>query len=176
MKKRIFSVALAICLVLSLMPMSVFADSAEVIRIDVGGANVDNENYQIDDNQIILRKRDVTYELTGTTDKNISLWGSNDAVDINQAFYIRANGVAVNGGIIVQNSPVKMVLELAGENTISKLSANDLTIKGAGTLYATSLSVTQATSYMPSALHITDATVVVNTSTSAGDSCEWNGP
>lgn len=176
MKKRIFSVALAICLVLSLMPMSVFADSAEVIRIDVGGANVDNENYQIDDNQIILRKRDVTYELTGTTDKNISLWGSNDAADINQAFYIRANGVAVNGGIIVQNSPVKMVLELAGENTISKLSANDLTIKGAGTLYATSLSVTQATSYMPSALHITDATVVVNTSTSAGDSCEWNGP
>lgn len=156
--------------------MSVFADSAEVIRIDVGGANVDNENYQIDDNQIILRKRDVTYELTGTTDKNISLWGSNDAADINQAFYIRANGVAVNGGIIVQNSPVKMVLELAGENTISKLSANDLTIKGAGTLYATSLSVTQATSYMPSALHITDATVVVNTSTSAGDSCEWNGP
>lgn len=49
MKKRIFSVALAICLVLSLMPMSVFADSAEVIQIDVGGANVKNENYQIDD-------------------------------------------------------------------------------------------------------------------------------
>lgn len=176
MKKRIFSVALAICLVLSLMPMSVFADSAEVIQIDVGGANVDNENYLIDDSRIILRKRDVTYELTGTTDKNISLWGSNDAADIGQVFYIRANGVTVNGGILVQNSPVKMVLELAGENTISKLSANDLTIKGAGTLYATSLSVTQATSYMPSALHITDATVVVNTSTSAGDSCEWNGP
>ena len=176
MKKRIFSVALAICLVLSLMPMSVFADSAEVIQIDVGGANVDNENYLIDDSRIILRKRDVTYELTGTTDKNISLWGSNDAADIDQAFYIRANGVTVNGGILVQNSPVKMVLELAGENTISKLSANDLTIKGAGTLYATSLNVTQATSYMPSALHITDATVVVNTSTSAHDSCEWNGP
>ena len=176
MKKRIFSVALAICLVLGLMPMSVFADPAEVIQIDVGGANVDNENYLIDDSRIILRKRDVTYELTGTTDKNISLWGSNDAADIDQAFYIRANGVTVNGGILVQNSPVKMVLELAGENTISKLSANDLTIKGAGTLYATSLNVTQKTSYMPSALHITDATVVVNTLTSAGDSCEWNGP
>ena len=176
MKKRIFSVALAICLVLGLMPMSVFADPAEVIQIDVGGANVDNENYLIDDSRIILRKRDVTYELTGTTDKNISLWGSNDAADIDQAFYIRANGVTVNGGILVQNSPVKMVLELAGENTISKLSANDLTIKGAGTLYATFLRVTQKTSYMPSALHITDATVVVNTLTSAGDSCEWNGP
>lgn len=56
MKKRIFSVALAICLVLSLMPMSVFADPAEVIQIDVGGANVDNENYLIDDSRIILRK------------------------------------------------------------------------------------------------------------------------
>ena len=176
MKKRIFSVALAICLVLSLMPISVFADPAEVIQIDVGGENADNENYLIDDNRIILRKRDVTYELTGTTDKNISLWGSNNAADIGQAFYIRANGVTVNGGILVQNSPVKMVLELAGENTISKLSANDLTIKGAGTLYAESLKVTQKTSYMPSALHITDATIVVNTSTSAGDSCEWNGP
>lgn len=176
MKKRIFSVALAICLVLGLMPMSVFAAPAEVIQIDVGGANVDNENYLIDDSRIILRKRDVTYELTGTTDKNISLWGSNDAADVDQAFYIRANGVTVNGGILVQNSPVKMVLELAGENTISKLSANDLTIKGAGTLYATFLRVTQKTSYMPSALHITDATVVVNTLTSAGDSCEWNGP
>ncbi|WP_412383790.1 hypothetical protein [Hominenteromicrobium sp.] len=53
--------------------MSVFADPAEVIQIDVGGANVDNENYLIDDSRIILRKRDVTYELTGTTDKNISL-------------------------------------------------------------------------------------------------------
>ena len=156
--------------------MSVFAAPAEVIQIDVGGANVDNENYLIDDSRIILRKRDVTYELTGTTDKNISLWGSNDAADVDQAFYIRANGVTVNGGILVQNSPVKMVLELAGENTISKLSANDLTIKGAGTLYATFLRVTQKTSYMPSALHITDATVVVNTLTSAGDSCEWNGP
>ena len=176
MRKRIFSVALAICLVLSLMPISVFADPAEVIQIDVGGENADNENYLIDDNRIILRKRDVTYELTGTTDKNISLWGSNNAADIGQAFYIRANGVTVNGGILVQNSPVKMVLELAGENTISKLSANDLTIKGAGTLYAESLKVTQKTSYMPSALHITDATIVVNTSTSAGDSCEWNGP
>ena len=176
MRKRIFSVALAICLVLSLMPISVFADPADVIQIDVGGANEDNENYLIDDNRIILLKRDVTYELTGTTDKNISLWGSNNAADIGQAFYIRANGVTVNGGILVQNSPVKMVLELAGENTISKLSANDLTIKGAGTLYATSLNVTQKTTYMPSALHITDATVVVNTSTSAGDSCEWNGP
>ena len=176
MRKRIFSVALAICLVLSLMPISVFADPADVIQIDVGGANEDNENYLIDDNRIILLKRDVTYELTGTTDKNISLWGSNNAADIGQAFYIRANGVTVNGGILVQNSPVKMVLELAGENTISKLSANDLTIKGAGTLYAESLKVTQKTSYMPSALHITDATIVVNTSTSAGDSCEWNGP
>ena len=176
MKKRIFSVALVICLVLSLMPISVFADPADVIQIDVGGANENNENYLIDDNRIILRKRDVTYELTGTTDKNISLWGSNNAADIGQAFYIRANGVTVNGGILVQNSPVKMVLELAGENTISKLSANDLTIRGAGTLYAESLEVTQMTSYMPSALHITDATVVVNTSTSAGDSCEWNGP
>lgn len=176
MKKRILGIALAICMMIFCVPMGVFADSAEVIQIDVGGANVDNENYLIDDSRIILRKRDVTYELTGTTDKNISLWGSNDAADIDQAFYIRANGVTVNGGILVQNSPVKMVLELAGENTISKLSANDLTVKGAGTLYATSLNVTQATSYMPSALHITDATIVVNTSTSAHDSCEWNGP
>ena len=42
------------------------------IVIDVGGANVENENYKITDTGINIRKRDVNYELTGTTDKQIN--------------------------------------------------------------------------------------------------------
>lgn len=141
-----------------------------------GGGNVDNDDYQISDSEIRLRKRDVIYELTGTTSKPIWIWGSNNAADIEQAFYIRANGVTVSGGIIVQNSPVKMVLDIPENtvNTISKVTANDLTIKGAGTLNASYVSVGQKTTYMPSALHITDTTIIVTNP--AGNPSEWNGP
>lgn len=143
-----------------------------------GGGNVDNDDYQISDSEIRLRKRDVIYELTGTTSKPIWIWGSNNAADIDQAFYIRANGVTVSGGITVKNSPVKMVLDVVAgtDNTISRVYADDLTIKGAGTLRASDIGVTQKTTYMPSALHITDTTVIVTTPASAGDSSEWNGP
>ena len=179
MKKRILSMLMAICLVLCIIPLSSMAAPEDtVVKLDVSGENVDNEDYKIDDSRIILRKRDVMYELTGTTDKKISIWGSNNASDIDQAFYIRTNNVEIGGGIIVENSPVKMVLDIPSgtDNTISRVSANDLTIKGTGTLRASSLKVTQKTSYMPSALHITDTKIVVTTPATAGDSSEWNGP
>lgn len=142
-----------------------------------GGGSVDNENYKIDDSRIILRKRDtVIYELTGTTDKKISIWGSNESADVDQAFCIRAKNVTLNGGIQVENSPVKMVLEVpkGTNNTIKKITANDLTVKGSGTLNAEIMSVTQKTSYMPSALHIQDTTIIVRNP--ANTSGEWNGP
>ena len=144
-----------------------------------GGGSVDNENYKIDDDRIILRKRDtVIYELTGTTNKKISIWGSNDPADVDQAFYIRANNVTLNGGIQVENSPVKMVLDVpkGTNNTIQKITANDLTVKGSGTLNAEIMSVTQRTSYMPSALHIQDTTIIVNNPAKRKNSNEWNGP
>lgn len=86
--------------------------------------------------------------------------------------------MTVSGGITVQNSPVKMVLDVVAgtDNTISRVYADDLTIKGAGTLRASDIGVTQKTTYMPSALHITDTTVIVTTPASASDSSEWNGP
>ena len=114
--------------------------------------------------------------MTGTTDKKISIWGSNKPEDVDQAFYIRAKNVTLNGGIQVENSPVKMVLEVpkGTNNTIKKITANDLTVKGSGTLNAEIMSVTQKTSYMPSALHIQDTTIIVRNP--ANTSGEWNGP
>ena len=114
--------------------------------------------------------------MTGTTDKKISIWGSNKPEDVDQAFYIRAKNVTLNGGIQVENSPVKMVLEVpeGTTNTIKKITANDLTVKGSGTLNAQTMSVTQKTSYMPSALHIQDTTIIVRNP--ANTSGEWNGP
>lgn len=142
-----------------------------------GGGSVVNENYAIEAERIVLKKQDtVIYELTGTTDKKISIWGSNKPADVNQAFYIRAKNVTLNGGIQVENSPVKMVLEVpeGTQNTIKKITANDLTVKGSGTLNAQTMSVTQKTSYMPSALHIQDTTIIVRNP--ANTSGEWNGP
>lgn len=185
--RRMASLLLSMILCITMMPISVFADETggttptepamKVVNIDVSDDNVENEDYKIDDNGIILRKRDVKYELSGTTDKEIRLWGSNNAEDIDQAFYMVLNKVVVNGGIKVENSPVKMVIDVpeGTVNTISKVRANDLTITGKGELNATDLDVTQKTSYMPSALCIKDATVNVNCRSNAGDSCEWNG-
>lgn len=197
-RKRILSLVLSMLVCIAMMPMAVFAtggtesleiteneqenvqaEPTAVVKIDVGGENIDNAEYQIDDNRIILRQRDaVYYELTGTTDKKISVWGSNNAEDINQAFYVRLNNVTVNGSIVVENSPVKMVLDVPSgtTNTIKKLYANDLTIKGEGTLNASDLGVTQRTSYMPSALKITDTTIKVQRPPDSKDSSEWNGP
>lgn len=179
MKKYVLSILVALCMVLCFVPMAAFADDMPTtINIDVGGGNTDaSPDYKIEDKSIKLLKRDVTYVLTGKTDKKISVWGSNNPEEIGQTFYIVAKNVTVNGGIVVENSPVKMVLEIPENtvNTISKVTANDLTIKGAGTLNASYVSVGQKTTYMPSALHITDTKVIVNSPADAGDSCEWNG-
>lgn len=175
MKKYLLSILMALCMVLCFVPMAAFADEpTDVIQVDVGGENVDNDNYIIDDSRIVLRKKDVIYELIGTTNKYIDIRGT--SVNGN-AFYIRANGVAVNGGITVVNNPVKLVLEVpeGTNNTISKVMPNDLTIKGPGTLRASYLGSAQKAGDMPSALHITDTKVIVNSPADAGDSCEWNG-
>ena len=179
MKKYLLSILMAFCMVLCLAPMAAFADDVPTtVNIDVGGGNTDaSPDYKIDDEKISLLKRDVTYVLTGETDKKISVWGSNNSEEIGQTFYIVASNVTVNGGIVVENSPVKMVLDIPENtvNTISSVTANDLTIKGTGTLNASYVGVTQNTSYMPSALHITDTTVIVNSPADAHDSCQWNG-
>lgn len=177
MQRKMLKILMALCLVLCLAPAAL-AEPTTVVKIDVGGGAVDNENYKIDDSRIILRKRDtVIYELTGTTDKKISIWGSNDPADVDQAFYIRAKNVTLNGGIQVENSPVKMVLEVpeGTTNTIKKITANDLTVKGSGTLNAQTMSVTQKTSYMPSALHIQDTTITVTHLKETTDADYWHG-
>lgn len=199
MKKLLAMFLAALCMVLCLVPMTALAETettmpaepvvpAEpvgnsetvmpVVTIDVGGANTENENYKIDDTGISLRKRNVQYVLTGTTDKKVSVWGNNNSEEgLKEAHYIKLDNATINGGIIVENSPVRMVVEVADGtvNTVKRLSANDLTISGSGTLNAEDLNVTQKTSYMPSKLLISDTTVTVTEPANSGDSCEWNG-
>ena len=178
MKKKLFSVILTFCFALLLLPVTVFAETPTntPVIIDVSGNNVANENYEITDEAIKILKRDVAYELTGTTGKPLYFWGSNDASDINQAFYLTLDNVST-GGIYLQNSPVKMVITAPEntENTLGRVIANDLTIQGSGTINTSDLSVAQQNSYMPSALKVTDTTINIQTPSTAGDSCEWNG-
>lgn len=199
MKKLLAMFLAALCMVLCLVPMTALAETettvpAEpvvptepvgnsetvmpVVTIDVGGANTENEDYKIDDTGISLLKRNVQYVLTGTTDKKVSVWGNNNSEEgLKEAHYIKLDNATINGGIVVENSPVKMVVEVADGtvNTVKSLRANDLTISGSGTLNAESLKVTQKTSYMPSKLLISDTTVTVTEPANSGDSCEWNG-
>ena len=191
MKKLLAMFLAALCMVLCLVPMTALAETettvpAEpvgnsetvmpVVTIDVGGANTENENYKIDDTGISLLKRNVQYVLTGTTDKRVSVWGNNNSEEgLKEAHYIKLDNATINGGIVVENSPVKMVVEVADGtvNTVKRLSANDLTISGSGTLNAEDLSSTQKkTSYMPSRLTITDTEINV---TIARNYAEWNG-
>lgn len=180
MKKYLLSILMAFCMVLCLAPMAAFADdvsagSMQTVKIDVGGGNTDGSPYyKIEADSIKLLARDVIYELTGTTDKKIIIWGRNSENEAGEATYIRANNVVVNGGIESYNQ-VKLVLEVpeGTDNTIAKVYAHDLKIYGAGTLRSTDLGVKQADNFLPSALHITDTKVIVNCP--ANYSGEWNG-
>lgn len=180
--RKLISTILALCMVLCLLPVTAAADDAnpavpaETVKLDVGAGNVENEEYKIMDDAINIRKDGVVYELTGTTDKKLQMWGSNSP-DPAKTFYLRLNGATINGGITIWNSGAKLVIEVVDgtTNAIDSLNPNDLTITGKGTLKAADLGVAQKTGDLPSKLYIKDTTIVVNEPASAGDSCEWNG-
>ena len=176
MKKRILSILVLVCmLVCFVWAPTVSGEDSGTVTIDVGGENVENEQYKIDDTRIILRLKDQKYELTGTTDKQVQVWGSNNSEDIDKAFYITLNNVTIGGGIIVQNSPVKFVIDVpeGTVNNVASVIANDITVSGAGKLNATAFGVQQKTSYMPSRLHVTDTEITVNVEKNR--SGEFNG-
>lgn len=179
--RKLISTILALCMVLCLLPVTAAATSGgttslPTVTLDVGAGNVENDEYQITKDAIKILKDGVVYELTGTTDRPIWLWGANIESE-SGTIYLRLNNAEINGGIVVQNSPVKLVIEVVDgtTNAIASLNPNDLTITGKGTLKAADLGVTQKTSYMPSKLYIKDTTIVVNEPASAGNSSEWNG-
>ena len=81
-RKRILSLVLSMLICIAMMPMAVFAtgggtepleitgneqeenvqaEPTTVVRINVGGENIDNANYKIDDTRIILRQKDAVY-------------------------------------------------------------------------------------------------------------------
>lgn len=171
----------ALCMVLCLLPVTAAADDASlpVNKWDVSSDETyDSEPvYKVDKDaiRIYAKGANQVYELTGTTDRPIRLWGANSESE-SGTIYLRLNNAEINGGIVVENSPVKLVIEVVDgtTNTLTSVSANDLTITGAGTLKAAYLSVTQKTrtSYMPSKLYIKDTTIVVN---EPRRTSEWNG-
>ena len=182
--RKLISTILALCMVLCLLPVTAAADDASlpVNKWDVSSDETYYSElvYKVDKDaiEIYAKGANQVYELTGTTDRPIRLWGANSESE-SGTIYLRLNNAEINGGIVVENSPVKLVIEVVDgtTNTLTSVSANDLTITGAGTLKAAYLSVTQKTrtSYMPSKLYIKDTTIVVNEPASARRTSEWNG-
>lgn len=180
--RKLISTILALCMVLVLLPVTAAADDAnpavstETVKLDVGAGNVENDEYKIMDDAINIRKDGVVYELTGTTDKKLQMWGSNSPDPV-KTFYLRLNGATINGGITITNpSGAKLVIEVVDgtENTVQRIVAVDLTITGAGTINSEDLSVTQSweTANL-SKLYIKDTKIIVNRMT--GNASEWNG-
>ena len=183
--RKLISTILALCMVLVLLPVTAAADDAnpaepavstETVKLDVGAGNVENDEYKIADDAINIRKDGVVYELTGTTDKKLQMWGSNSPDPV-KTFYLRLNGATINGGITITNpSGAKLVIEVVDgtENTVQRIVAVDLTITGAGTINSEDLSVTQSweTANL-SKLYIKDTKIIVNRMT--GNASEWNG-
>lgn len=208
MRKMMAALLMALCMVMSLLPVTALAMEPEAaddgfvalngtegtpvaapvvqsgengstdIQLNVGGENMENDDYKIMDNAINIKRDGVVYELTGTTDRKIQIWGSNSPDPV-KTFYLRLNNVTVNGGItITNNGGAKLVIEVVEgtTNTIKRVYAVDLTITGNGTLNASDLGVTQQDKTNPrltSALYIKDTTINVSI---AGNSASWNGP
>ena len=180
MKKRISIILLALCMALFLLPVQAFADDPPPeVKLNVGIENTENDDYKVMDDAINLRKDGVVYELTGTTDRKIQIWGSNSPDPV-KTFYLRLNNATVNGGITITNSNgAKLVIEVVDDtaNTVERIYAVDLSITGKGTLNASDLGVTQQDNndsrHLTSTLSIKDATVNVNKTTN--NPSQWNG-
>ena len=180
--RKLISTILALCMVLCLLPVTAAADDAnpavstETVKLDVGAGNVENDEYKIADDAINIRKDGVVYELTGTTDKKLQMWGSNSPDPV-KTFYLRLNGATINGGITIWNpSGAKLVVEVVDgtDNTVSRLYAVDLTITGAGTIRSGDLGSTQSKEARNlSKLYIKDTKIVVDYT--SGNPSEWNG-
>lgn len=179
--RKLISTILALCMVLCLLPVTAAATSGgttslPTVTLDVGAENGENDEYKIMDDAINIRKDGVVYELTGTTDKKLQMWGSNSPDPV-KTFYLRLNGATINGGITITNSTgAKLVIEVVDgtENTVQRIVAVDLTITGAGTINSEDLSVTQSweTANL-SKLYIKDTKIIVNRMT--GNASQWNG-
>lgn len=183
MKKRILSLLMTLLVAVCFVPTLAFADETgmKTVTINVGGANGEYEDYEITATEIKLLKENTIYELTGTTDKKINMWGSNppDAV---KTLYLKLNNASLNGGFELINSyGAKLAVEVpkGTTNTVKKLYAVDLSITGAGTLNSGDLGVTQQSSSdsrkLTSRLYIKDTKIAVTQPSDIGNSSEWNG-
>lgn len=55
MQRKMLKILMALCLVLCLAPAAL-AEPTTVVKIDVGGGSVVNENYAIEAKRIVLKK------------------------------------------------------------------------------------------------------------------------
>ena len=202
MRKTMAALLMALCMMLSLLPVTALAMEPEaagdgfvalngtegtpvaapvvqsgaempVVEVDVSGADVTNEDYEINSSMIKIHKPGKLYKLTGSTTKDIRFWGSHD-LDNKKEFYLCLNGVTT-GDIGAYSDPDGMTLSVevaAGTtNTVARLNAVNLTIFGSGTLNASSLGITESKA-VPNVLTITDTTINVNVSR---NSDTWHG-
>lgn len=172
-----FAGLLILGIILGLMPATALADApTQVVSVNVGGSDQDDQYCRINSAGIWLKRTDVIYELSGSTDKPIQLWTpvSSDA-DADKRCHMRLNNVTVNGGIESKTVPIGIVVDVpAGTtNTFGRITVNNLSIFGGGTLNAGSVHVDFHESPMPCGMNIVDTALIIQNA--AGLSCDWCG-
>lgn len=175
--KKLVSVILTLCMVLCMLPVPAAADDLPVVKLDVGTIEAyDDTNYKVDADTIVLRAEGQVYELTGTTDRQILVPGTNAPAEP-KTYHIRLNNATINGGMTTNNSlGAKLVIDVAAGtvNTVKRIYFAGLTITGSGTLNMEDMGVTQSTrTNNPSSLYIEDTTINVNLP--SNKSGQWEG-
>lgn len=177
--KKILSTFLAIAMMLCVLPMTLFADTqttmpTTTVSIDLSTVSGTTSDYKVESSRILIYNRDVTYVLSGTTDKNIDL-ANNPEASTNDTYYIRLNNASIAGTIRQGNNKGwKVVIDVpqGTSNSVGSIILRKNTIIGSGTLTTKLINVSQDVEVASDGLlSITDTTVIMNPTSSV----YWDG-
>lgn len=179
MKKQLVSWLAAVCLLVTMVAASLTVSAGTTapttptmpttevaVNLSELTTEVDNADYKVTSSTLFLKRRDVTYVLSGSTTKIIS-FANNPTAYESKAYSLVLNGVTC--GNVTQGNykgwTINVKLADNTTNTTGYFSLYDLYLFGKGTLKPTLISNSSNAK-----LTITDAKVEVD-----GATCEWDG-
>lgn len=173
--RKLLSVLAALSVILCSIPFLTLATTTmpeNLCEINLTELAVsENNDYKVESSRILLKNREKTYVLSGTTSKNI-VFSNNPADYSGKTYYIRLKGVNVTGNFQQgNNKDWNVVLDIAANttNTVNLITLTHTEIVGTGTLNTKNISTAVKDD---SSLSITDATVNITPPTNG---VSWSG-
>lgn len=139
MKKRILSILLVLCMVLSIMPMSVLAEGGDKKYIVAGNENLFGSPWDATGTvNVMTQTSDNTYELTVTAASAVGpVYFKVSTVDWGESYgYADGNNIMINvtgpGEIKITFNSVTKEIGVSGDNVNTELPINSVTAVGNG--------------------------------------------